>query len=247
MARPAGAGSRPAWAVHTSVISWRATSKMRRASRSPSARGTGSRPVSRRSAASTARCASIGSDFLSRGVVCGWAARTRARTGPRPAPGRALSRSCGCPRCRPPHLCRHGHAASRLVPGSGPASAPAWGGVIWRPVCDGSRQRADRLLIRTARWAGPATWNRSGERQAAAARSVASHPDAGTDPGGSPPRTAVTAHSQIRSSMCGHRDPFRSVRDLGRVPIRCSCSYGIPEGRSFWWHLGCTRRLARGR
>jgi hypothetical protein len=45
------------------VISWRATSKMRSASRSPSPRGRGSRPASRRSAASTARWASIGSDL----------------------------------------------------------------------------------------------------------------------------------------------------------------------------------------
>jgi hypothetical protein len=39
----------------------------------------------------------------------------------------------------------------------------------------------------------------------------------------------------IRSSMCGHPVPFRSVRDLGRVPARCSCPFGIPEGRSPRW------------
>ena len=50
-------------AVQASVISCRATSKIRRASRSPSARGTGSRLASSRSAVSTARCASIGSDL----------------------------------------------------------------------------------------------------------------------------------------------------------------------------------------
>jgi hypothetical protein len=39
----------------------------------------------------------------------------------------------------------------------------------------------------------------------------------------------------IRSSMCGRPGPFRSVRDLGRVPARCSCLFGIPEGRSPRW------------
>lgn len=39
----------------------------------------------------------------------------------------------------------------------------------------------------------------------------------------------------IRSSMCGHPDPFRTVRDLGRVPARCSWPSGIPEGRSIQW------------
>jgi hypothetical protein len=38
-----------------------------------------------------------------------------------------------------------------------------------------------------------------------------------------------------RSSMCGHPDPFRSVRDLGRVPARCSSSSGFPEGCSPRW------------
>ena len=39
----------------------------------------------------------------------------------------------------------------------------------------------------------------------------------------------------VRSSMSGHPDPFRSVRDLGRVPARCWCPSGIPEGRSPRW------------
>ena len=62
--RPA-AGRAAGWPARwqAAVISWRATSRMRSASRSPSARGTGSRPASRRSAASTARWASIGSDL----------------------------------------------------------------------------------------------------------------------------------------------------------------------------------------
>ena len=40
---------------------------------------------------------------------------------------------------------------------------------------------------------------------------------------------------QIRSSMCGHPDPFRSVRDLGRVPAHCSRESGELEGRSSAW------------
>ena len=36
----------------------------------------------------------------------------------------------------------------------------------------------------------------------------------------------------IRSHPYGRPDPFRSVRDLGRVPARCSWASGIPEGRS---------------
>ena len=35
--------------------------------------------------------------------------------------------------------------------------------------------------------------------------------------------------------MCGHPAPFRSVRDLGRVPARCSWPSGIPERRSPRW------------
>ena len=44
-----------------------------------------------------------------------------------------------------------------------------------------------------------------------------------------------TPNLLIRSSMCGHPDPFRSVRDLGRVPGRCSSPSGIPIGRSPRW------------
>ena len=51
-----------------------------------------------------------------------------------------------------------------------------------------------------------------------------------------PARPLGTQHGLlIRSSMCGHPDPFRSVRDLGRVPARCSSSSGFPEGCSPRW------------
>ena len=48
------------------------------------------------------------------------------------------------------------------------------------------------------------------------------------------PHRARNGHatSQIRSSMCGHPDPFGLVRDLGRVPARCSFQSREPEGRS---------------
>jgi hypothetical protein len=35
--------------------------------------------------------------------------------------------------------------------------------------------------------------------------------------------------------MCGHPDPFRTVRDLGLVLARCSCQSGITHSRSSWW------------
>ena len=51
----------------------------------------------------------------------------------------------------------------------------------------------------------------------------------------------------IRSSMCGHPDPFRSVRDLGLVAARCSCSSGLPKGCSPWWlPAWLPRRRVRG-
>jgi hypothetical protein len=44
-----------------------------------------------------------------------------------------------------------------------------------------------------------------------------------------------TPNLLIRSSMWGHPGPFRSVRNLGRVPVRCSSSYGFPKGCSSRW------------
>src|SRR5208283_5154752 len=38
-----------------------------------------------------------------------------------------------------------------------------------------------------------------------------------------------------RRFLYGYPDPYRSVRDLGRVPGRCSWPSGIPTGRSPWW------------
>src|SRR5438874_60143 len=42
----------------------------------------------------------------------------------------------------------------------------------------------------------------------------------------------------IRSSMFGHPDPFRSVRDLGRAAARCSSESGELVGRSSAWLPG---------
>ena len=40
-------------------------------------------------------------------------------------------------------------------------------------------------------------------------------------------RSAIRSPSlQIRRFLCGHPDPFRSIRDLGCVPASCSCSSG---------------------
>jgi hypothetical protein len=38
-----------------------------------------------------------------------------------------------------------------------------------------------------------------------------------------------------RSFVCRHPGPFRSVRDLGLVPARCSGGSGISKSRSSWW------------
>ena len=61
----------------------------------------------------------------------------------------------------------------------------------------------------------------------------------GPSPALSPARThAPSAWREdllIRSYPCGFPDSFRSVRDLGRVPVRCSCEPGELEGRSSVW------------
>src|SRR6185437_8551398 len=62
------------------------------------------------------------------------------------------------------------------------------GGVTGWHICDGSRQQADRLLIRPARWARPGPANPgTGQMKGThtAARSVASHPE--------PPAPILTA------------------------------------------------------
>ena len=48
-------------------------------------------------------------------------------------------------------------------------------------------------------------------------------------------RTGRCPSLLIRSHPCERPDPFRSVRDLGRVPARCSCTSEVPEGCSPGW------------
>ena len=48
-------------------------------------------------------------------------------------------------------------------------------------------------------------------------------------------RRDSTLHLLIRSHPCGHPDPFRSVRDLGRAAACCSREFGELEGRSPRW------------
>ena len=68
------------------------------------------------------------------------------------------------------------------------------------------------------------------------------HPDLAQQPrrrlpGRGPHRRSMKSEPslQIRSSMCGYPDRFRSVRDLGLVPARCSCESGFPEGCPSGW------------
>jgi hypothetical protein len=44
-----------------------------------------------------------------------------------------------------------------------------------------------------------------------------------------------TSNLLIRSSMCGHPDPFRSVRDLGLVSLGCPRGSGASRGCSSVW------------
>ena len=53
--------------------------------------------------------------------------------------------------------------------------------------------------------------------------------------GGHPPFLPHASDLQIRSSMCGRPDPFRSVRDLGRVPVGCLWKSGESRCRSSVW------------
>jgi hypothetical protein len=149
-------------------ISCRATSKIRSASRSPSARGTGSRLASRRSAASTVRWASMGSDLPLPRRCLRWAARTRLPAGrPRPAP---RASPAPYPRVPSTETATRGPGATSAMAASNcanpPPSLPAWscglmspsrvradvgtglGGVTGRRICDGSRQ------LRTGFWSG---------------------------------------------------------------------------------------------
>jgi hypothetical protein len=84
----------------------------------------------------------------------------------------------------------------------------------------------------------------------------------GPSPDLSPARTLAPSSRcedlLIRSSMCGHPDPFRSVRDLGLVAARCSSSPGFPKvvrhmrglshghGQPWWLASVAPRRRVHG-
>ena len=105
------ARSRLVWAVVATVSSWRAPSRIRSASRSPSARGMGSRSASRRSAASTARWASIGSDlpFPRRALRLGCSHSMTVR------PAAATARASPTPKLRVPSIDTTTRGPGRMV------------------------------------------------------------------------------------------------------------------------------------
>jgi hypothetical protein len=49
------------------------------------------------------------------------------------------------------------------------------------------------------------------------------------------PHRRSSTDLQIRRFLCGHPDPFRTVRDLGRVFARCSRESEVSEDGSFRW------------
>jgi hypothetical protein len=119
-------------------------------------------------------------------------------------------------------LCQHGHTASCLLPGPGADVGTGLGGVTGWHICDGSRQLADRLLIRSTRWArpGPAIWGQVSSKARNSGRIRSESPRiADPDPGGSPPRTAGN-------------DTHRSVVTcIAFSPVRIGSRPGMFAGR----------------
>jgi hypothetical protein len=131
------------------------------------------------------------------------------------------------------YLCQHGHAAC-LLPGCG-RRRTGLGGVTGWHICDGSRQLADRLLIRSTRWArpGPATPGTGQMKGTPNRGQIRSESPGitGTDPGGSPPRTAGN-------------DTHRSVARGGAVAEGLRAVGGGYSGRL--GSAGCVLAAARG-
>jgi hypothetical protein len=72
---------------------------------------------------------------------------------------------------------------------------------------------------------------RAGSRASSQAAMPAVLSGSGRDNPRRPPHRARSGHDLlIRSHPCGHPDPFRSVRDLGRAAARCSRESGELEG-----------------
>ena len=155
---------------------------------------------------------------------CAAEQRARTRHCRRPRPGASLVIGLPAVPCRrswPPHgcrggcadpddgiynLCQHGHAAHAIsFAGVGPTSDRQLGGVTGWHICDGSRQRADRPLIRSTRCGQAGAWRhrrqvrRTGTHTRGQIRSE-SPGITGTDPGGSPPQPpGDDTRSPIRS------------------------------------------------
>ena len=114
--------------------------------------------------------------------------------------------------------------------------APAWPLVSDRSVRRGSGVKRDFACTFTRRFSPVLVVRRSQSRLMLEGRARTL---SGPSPDLSQATTVVPSGRSedllIRSHPCGHPDPFRSVRDLGRVPTRCSCPFGIPEGRSPRW------------
>ena len=97
-------------------------------------------------------------------------------------------------------FCQHGHRPGSFLRGAGQRSAPAWVGVTEWHICDGSRPRADRLLIRPT--GGPGRCRRpDGQVNDKARRSgqicSESRRVTGTEPGGPPPRSTATTLTDL--------------------------------------------------
>ena len=100
---------------------------------------------------------------------------------------------------------------------------PGSPGQLRAAVCSG-----DPFLVRSVRRSIPRSRGRAATRRERPRVTMTSH--------GRPPHRARGWHDlQIRSSMCGHPDPFRSVRDLGRILVGCSYPSGTSQGRSPGW------------
>jgi hypothetical protein len=103
-----------------------------------------------------------------------------------------------------------------LLPGSGPTSAPAWVESPGGTSVTGHAQWADRLLIRSTRWAkpepaNPGTGQMKGTHNSGQIRSE-SPKITDTDPGDSPPRTAGNdTHRSVDTCRVVQRRPDRSA------------------------------------
>jgi hypothetical protein len=128
------------------------------------------------------------------------------------------------------NICQHGHTASGLLPGMGPWSVPAW---VESPcgisVTGHAPRGADRLLIKPTGGPGRCRRRRGQVRRMARSRGQIRSESpgiTGSEPGGSPPRTA---------GMTLNGD------DLGRLPPNLGGS-GCYWSCLYLAHVGHTSR-----